>query len=115
MRSSKLRRWTSHVLRDVGEQLVLQRLDGVVQALHRLEVAVHDVVEQPVQQAADAEPARSGLASQRSTTAPMSSPSSLRTVISAWAVTKAASSLVASSPDSASSRAPYAFRNRWLW
>jgi len=38
-------------------------------------------------------------------TAPMSTPSSWRTVISAWPVMKAASSLVASSPVPASSRA----------
>jgi len=36
-------------------------------------------------------------------TAPMSSPSSLRTVISAWRVMKAASSLVASAPVAVSS------------
>ena len=42
------------VLRNVREQLVLQRLDGVVQALHRFEVTIHDIVEQSVQQVADA-------------------------------------------------------------
>ena len=104
-----------HVLRNVGEELVLQRLDGVVQALHRLEVAIHDIVEQPVQQAADAGSGQIGAGVPAFHDAPMSSPSSLRTVISARAVTKAASSLVASSPDSASSRAPYTFMNRWLW
>ena len=55
LRSSKLRRWTSHALRVGREQVVLQGFDGVVHALHRFEVAVHDVVEQPVQQVADAE------------------------------------------------------------
>jgi hypothetical protein len=42
--------------------------------------------------------ARSGLSSQRSTTAPMSSPSYWRTVVSVWLVMTAAISLVASSP-----------------
>jgi serine phosphatase RsbU (regulator of sigma subunit) len=36
------------------EQLVLQRLDGVVQRPHRVKVPVHHVVKQPVQQVADA-------------------------------------------------------------
>ena len=51
-------------LRDVGEHLVLQRLHGVVKALHGVEVAIHDVVEQSVEQVADAEFRGSGLASQ---------------------------------------------------
>ncbi len=38
----------------VGEELVLERLDRLVERLHGVEVAVHDVVEQPVQQVADA-------------------------------------------------------------
>ena len=63
--------------------------------LHGLEVAVDDVVEQAVEQEADAVLGQVGAASQRSTTASMSNRSSLRTVIRACAVTKAASSLVA--------------------
>ena len=54
MRSSKLRRCTSWSRERLVEQLVLQLLDGVVQRLDGGEVAVHDVVEQPVQQVADA-------------------------------------------------------------
>jgi hypothetical protein len=50
-----------HVLRNVGEQLVLQQLDRVVQALHRFEVAIYDVVEQSVQQVADAESGEIGV------------------------------------------------------
>jgi len=42
------------VTRLVVEQVVLELLHRVVQRLHRLEVAVHDEVEQPVQQVADA-------------------------------------------------------------
>ena len=40
----------------VLEQVVLELLDRIVERLHRLEVAVHDEVEQPVQQEADAVP-----------------------------------------------------------
>src|SRR6185437_9380854 len=43
------------VVLDVLEQSVLDVLHAVVQALHRVEVGVHDVVEQPVQQVADPE------------------------------------------------------------
>ena len=43
-----------------GEQVVFQSLDGVVEGLDRLEVAVHDVVEQAVQQVADAVPGEVG-------------------------------------------------------
>jgi hypothetical protein len=49
-----------HVVRDVVEQPVLDFLDAVVQALHRVEVAVDDVVQQPVQQVADPEPGQVG-------------------------------------------------------
>src|SRR5712664_2037864 len=42
------------ILRNGGEQLVLQRFDGVVQSLHRIEVTIHHIVQQPVQQATDA-------------------------------------------------------------
>src|SRR6266487_403788 len=38
-----------------GEQLVFQVLDGAIQALNRVEVPINDIVEQPVQQVADAE------------------------------------------------------------
>jgi hypothetical protein len=41
--------------RDVIEQPVLQLLHAVIQALHRLELTIDDVVQQPVQQVADAE------------------------------------------------------------
>src|SRR4029077_19990163 len=41
--------------RNVAEQPVLQLLHAVIQALHRLELTVDDVVQQPVQQVADPE------------------------------------------------------------
>ena len=74
-----------HVLGLLVEEVVLEFLNRVVERLHRLEMAVHDEVEQSVQQEADAVLARSGLEFQRSTTLPMSRPSSLRMVISAAA------------------------------
>ena len=49
-------------LRDSGEQLVFQRLDGLVHALDRFEMAVNDVVQQAVQQEADAELGQVGAA-----------------------------------------------------
>ena len=55
-RLAQLERAPLHVLvpRVVVEELVLQRLNLAVQFLDRLEVGVHHVVEQPVQQEADA-------------------------------------------------------------
>ncbi len=55
LRSSKLRRWTVRSCGARSNSWSSSVLDGVVQALHRLEVTVHDVVQQAVQQVADAE------------------------------------------------------------
>src|SRR5690242_8683683 len=105
LRSWKLRKPDLQA-RSIVEQLGLQLLHGVIQALDRLELAIDDVIQQPVQQVPTPNLTRSGFSSRRWTTAPIPRPSSLRTVISAYRVMKAASSLVASSPVAESSRAP---------
>ena len=47
--------------RSIVEQPVLQLLHAVIQALDRLELAIDDVVQQPVQQVADPEPGQVGV------------------------------------------------------
>jgi hypothetical protein len=90
----------------IVEQLGLQLLHGVIQALDRLELAIDDVIQQPVQEVADPQLDQVGIfvpaLDDRADVETVVS----RTVISAWRVMKAASSLVASSPAVGSSRAP---------
>src|SRR5262249_9137106 len=51
-----------HAPRSAVEQLVLQPFGEVIQVLHRLELGIDDVVEQPVQQVADPGPGQIGAA-----------------------------------------------------
>lgn len=76
------------------EQQVFKLLDLVVESLHGVEMPVDDVIDQAVEQEPNPTPylARSIDSSQRTTTSSRSNASSFRTVTSAVAVMKAASS-----------------------